>query len=94
MEQPDEDYVQRAGPGLEQNGFFEREIGRSVDSFGRIAQVFSAYDSRRSVDDAKPFQRGINSIQLLHDGTRWWIVSVFWDSERAENPIPPKYLTK
>jgi hypothetical protein len=87
-----DDYVQRAGPGLERDGFFEREIGRTVDTFGRITQVFSAYDSKRTPSDAQPFQRGINSIQLLNDGTRWWIVTVYWDSERPDSPIPARYL--
>ncbi len=89
-----EDYIQRAGPNLEKNGFFEREIGRSVDVFGHIAHVFSAYDSKRTPADETPFQRGINSIQLLNDGTRWWVVSIYWDAERPDNPIPAKYLKK
>lgn len=89
-----EEYIQRAGVSLERDGFFEREIGRSVDTFGRITQVFSAYDSKRAPEDAKPFQRGINSIQLLNDGTRWWVVSVYWDAERPDNPIPERYLKK
>jgi hypothetical protein len=88
---PDE-YITRAGVSLERDGFFEREIGRSVDTFGRITQVFSAYDSKRLPSDEKPFQRGINSIQLLNDGTRWWVVSVYWDAERPDNPIPARYL--
>ena len=29
---------------------------------------------------------------LLNDGERWWVVSIFWDSERATNPIPERYL--
>lgn len=90
---PDE-YVQRAGANLERDGFFEREIGRSVDTFGRITQVFSVYDSKRTLADPKPFQRGINSIQLLNDGTRWWVVSIYWDAERPDNPIPERYLKK
>ena len=77
-----EDYIQRAGAQLEARGFFEREIGRSVDTFGHITQVFSTYDSRHLPTDAAPFQRGINSIQLLNDGTRWWIVTIYWDAER------------
>jgi hypothetical protein len=36
--------------------------------------------------------RGINSIQLMNDGSRWWIVSVFWDAERPDNPLPAEYL--
>jgi hypothetical protein len=89
-----EGYIGRAGSNLEKNGFFEREISRKTDSFGNIMHAFSTYESRRTKEDAKPFARGINSIQLVNDGTRWWIVTVFWDSERPNNPLPEKYLTK
>ena len=87
-----EDYIKGAGAGLEKNGFFEREIGRTTESFGNITHAFSAYDSKRTAQDEKPFARGINSIQLLNDGQRWWVVTIFWDSETAKNPIPAKYL--
>ncbi|HEY0931530.1 MAG TPA: hypothetical protein VGE27_16525 [Gemmatimonas sp.] len=89
-----EAFIQRTSAGFERDGFFEREIGRSVDTFGKITQVFSAYDSKRKLEDPKPFQRGINSIQLLNDGTRWWVVSIYWDAERPDNPIPARYLKK
>lgn len=87
-----QEYVERAGVNLERNGFFEKEIGRATEEFGQIAHVFSAYDSKRTLSDATPFARGINSIQLRHDGTRWYVVTIFWDSERGDNPIPSKYL--
>lgn len=74
-------------------GFFEREIGRRTDCFGNVCQVFSTYEARHSPSDATPFVRGINSIQLLRDGQRWWIASVVWDQERQDNPIPTQYLT-
>jgi len=90
---PDE-YAQRSGSALTTNGFFEHEIGRSMDRFGSIAQVFSAYESKRAVSDPKPFARGINSIQLFDDGTRWYVVTIFWDGERPDNPIPEKYLRR
>jgi hypothetical protein len=35
-----------------------------------------------------------NSFQLLKDGDRWWIVTIYWDSERPDNPIPPEYLPR
>jgi hypothetical protein len=89
-----EEYAASSGPVLEERGFFEREIGRTTERFGNVAHVFSAYDSKHTPDDAEPFARGINSIQLLHDGTRWWVVTIFWDSERAGNPIPPTYLRR
>ncbi len=73
-------------------GFFEREIARRTDCFGNVCQIFSTYESRHTESDAKPFERGINSIQLVRDGKRWWIASVAWDAERTDNQIPPPYL--
>lgn len=73
-------------------GFFEREIARRTDCFGNVCQIFSTYESRHTPADATPFVRGINSIQLVRDGRRWWIASVVWDTERTDNPIPPPYL--
>lgn len=87
-----EQYV--AGSGGLENGFFEREISRISESFGGVTHRFSTYESRRRAEDPTPFARGINSIQLLNDGQRWWIVTVFWDSERPNNPIPAKYLPR
>jgi hypothetical protein len=89
-----DDYVRLAGPGLERGGFFERELNRVTESFGNVTHAFSTYDSRRTATDEKPFARGINSIQLLKDGERWWIVSVFWDGERPGNDIPSRYLPR
>lgn len=87
-----EDYIQRAGPNLEKNGFHEREIGRHVDMYGNIAQVFSSYASFHKSDDKEPFMRGINSFQLLNDGKRWWVVTIYWQQETPENPIPKEFL--
>ncbi|HWN09485.1 MAG TPA: hypothetical protein VNO50_09510 [Pyrinomonadaceae bacterium] len=86
-----EDYITRSAPYLESQGFFETEIARKTDAFGNIAHVFSTYDSRHKADDAKPFARGINSIQLMNDGKRWWIVTVFWQGEDEKNPLPERY---
>lgn len=87
-----QDYIDRAGPTLVRDGFHEREIARRVDRYGRIAHVFSTYDSRRAASDVQPFARGINSIQLFDDGTRWWIISVYWQSETPDLPLPADYL--
>lgn len=89
-----EGYIEKAGPYLVANGFFEKEIHREVDTYGPITQVFSTYESYRSINDTKPFARGINGIQLLHDGERWWVLSIYWSQETDENPIPSKYLPK
>jgi hypothetical protein len=89
-----EEYVQRAGPNLTKNGFFEREIARKTESWGAIAQVFSTYESRHAAADEQPFARGINSIQLMKDKDRWYVVSVFWCEENETRPIPAEYLPK
>lgn len=87
-----EDYIKRAEPGFAKDGFHERELARHVDLYGNIAQVFSTYHAFRKSDDKVPFLRGINSFQLLNDGKRWWVVTIFWQAESADNPIPKQYL--
>lgn len=87
-----QEYIDRAGISLEQNGFFEVEVDRRTEQYGTIAHVFSTYESRRNADDEKPFARGINSIQLLKGKDRWFIASVFWMGESNNFPLPAKYL--
>ena len=77
--------------GLERKGFTEHEIARRVDAYGGIVHVFSTYESRHLPEDSATIQRGINSIQLVRDANRWWIVSILWDLERPTNPIPKRY---
>lgn len=88
------DYVRRSGPFLEQNGFFEQEIARRADAFGDLAHVWSTYAARKVKDDAEPFLRGINSIQLVRQQGRWWILQVAWEQEADAGPIPAAYLPK
>ena len=72
-------------------GFFEREIHRVTKRFGNIVHVFSTYEN--STTEHGPVEgRGVNSIQLYWDGTRWWIASATWEDERPDNPIPADLL--
>ena len=84
------EYQQRADSLLVALGFTERELKRSTERYGAVAQAFSAYESFRRAEST-PFARGINSIQLFWDGQRWWIMSIFWDAERPGNPLPPAF---
>ncbi len=86
-----EEYAEVADPALMQ-GFVEAEIGRTVERFGNIAHVFSTYVSFRSRADTEPFARGINSFQLLYDGGRWHVISIFWQAESPAYPIPERYI--
>lgn len=89
-----DDYVKSSGKWLVQNGFFEKEINRELQVFGNIVHVFSTYEAFNSNEDKEPFMRGINSIQLVNDGKRWWIVNVFWTNETKDSPLPKAYLPK
>lgn len=87
-----EDYITNSGPVLERDGFFETEIGRKTEQYGNIVHLFSTYESKRTIADEKPFMRGINSFQLWNDGKRWWVITIFWQSESNDMPIPEKYI--
>lgn len=72
--------------------FYEAEISRKIHSYGGIAHVFSTYKKGVNTADPRSLDRGINSIQLFHDGKRWWACSITWEDERDDSPIPDKYL--
>ncbi|HEX8773999.1 MAG TPA: hypothetical protein VF735_10350 [Pyrinomonadaceae bacterium] len=86
-----EGYARDTAEFFRQNNFYEVEIARRTDLFGNIAQVFSTYEARHEAE-GPAFKRGINSIQLFHDGKRWWVVNMLWDNEREDNPLPAEYL--
>lgn len=86
-------YIERNDPFFRANGFVEREIARTMQRFGGIAHVWSTYEGIVTpAAGERQTIRGINSIQLFWDGTRWWINSVYWDAERADQPLPREYL--
>lgn len=86
-----EEYIQMNSPLFEKFAFYEKELGRQVNQFGSIAQVFTSYAF--TAETPTPMkERGINSIQLVNEGGRWWIMSIIWDDETKENQIPAKYL--
>ena len=58
--------------------------------FGNIAHVFSTYEGTIEGEDHP--MRGINSLQLMNDGKRWWIVSLMWEGENPKLSLPAQYL--
>jgi hypothetical protein len=76
-----EDYIQRVEPIFAVEDFWERETGRQTETFGRVAHVLSTYESLRD-PNGPPFERGANSMQLFYDDSRWWVVSVMWNTSR------------
>lgn len=72
--------------------FHESEIARQTRLWGQMAQVFSTYRKGANVTDPKKMSRGINNLQLVYDGGRWWIASLLWMDERPGLVIPMEYL--
>ncbi len=78
-----DEYAQNTSAFFAENAFYEIETARRIDVFGNMAHVWSNYEARTSLDDAKPERRGINSIQLFrHPDEGWKIISMIWDNER------------
>ena len=85
-----EDHINAVRGYTVERGFFEREIGRQVVSYGTVTHVFSTY--AYTTEDESMTGRGINSFQLFYDGTRYWIMSVIWSQESPEHPIPDQFI--
>jgi hypothetical protein len=86
-----DDYATRGQDYFNKEGFFENSVANRVESWGNIAHVWSTYESRHAKGE-KPFARGINSFQLFNDGSRWWVLTIYWEEEDAAHPLPEKYL--
>jgi hypothetical protein len=85
-----EAYIKRSDPVFAE-GFYEREIHRVTHTFGNVTHVFSTYEARWT-PDGPVIVRGVNSMELVYAGNRWWIIAALWDTERPDNPIPPELL--
>jgi len=77
-----EEFIQRVDAIFKTESFWERETKRETEIFGRVAHVMSHYESLHD-PQGTPFTTGRKSMQLFFDGTRWWIVSAAWNTERA-----------
>ncbi|MGZ3457118.1 MAG: nuclear transport factor 2 family protein [Archangium sp.] len=86
-----EDYISSSGKLVVEEGFREHEVHHVEERFGPLVHVFSTYEAFRE-GDKQPFMRGVNSIQLVSDGKRWWLLTVAWTPETPEQPLPAKYL--
>jgi hypothetical protein len=73
--------------------FYEIELKRTVNRFGNMAQVWSAFEIRTD-PDLETNTRGLNSIQLHFEKGRWWIDS--WTCEMAseKNSLVTDFLKR
>ncbi len=86
-----QEYVDATNASLVRSGFAEREIHRTTQRMGNVAHVMSTYETR-AVGTGPVTGRGVNSLDLYWDGTRWWITAASWDDERKDAPIPRELL--
>lgn len=87
-----EEYHADTAPFFAGEDFYEIEVARAIERFGNIAWVGSVYEARRHPSDSEVLKRGVNSIQLFHDGARWWVVSVLWVNEREGLAVPAEWM--
>lgn len=87
-----EGFITDAKSAYRTAGFWEQEVRGRTEHFGSVAHRFSSYESRVGSEESEPVGRGINSVQLVRFGKRWWIANVVWDVEGPEQPIPARYL--
>lgn len=86
-----EEYISRTDGAFTEQGFFETELHRVVETWGHVAHVWSTYGYAQE-EGADPIRRGVNSYQLFHDEERWYVVSILWDAEREDQPLPARFL--
>lgn len=81
----EQDFADRSDASIVKQGFTEREIKHVIKRYGNVATVLSSYEGSMA---NRVIERGVNIFQLYFDGKRWWILSMVWDEERPDNPIP------
>ncbi len=79
---------------MRKTGFWERVTGSSCSSFGRVANCDVVFEMRTDKDSPQPLGRGVDAIQMVKTGGRWWIVSVATEHERPDRPIPKALITE
>jgi hypothetical protein len=83
------DYVQLFSSRIS-TGFFERELHRITEEYGAIVHVFSTYETKEK-KNGPVTNRGINSIQLIKTGERYYIMNIMWSAESHGYPLLEKY---
>ena len=86
-----EAFVQRLDRFLSQQDFFETGFVHHIERYGNIANVISTYEARHAPTESEPYRRGVNYIQMLSDGNRWWLTSMIWRDENPDLAIPERY---
>ncbi|MBZ4418729.1 nuclear transport factor 2 family protein [Myxococcus sp. RHSTA-1-4] len=88
------DYATWGEDFFKTHAFYEKETHRQVAGYGDLVNVLSAYEIRES-SDGPVTARGVNSLQLVFDGQRWWVLNIAWTDEKtAGTPVPKDFARK
>lgn len=81
-----DDYIERSGPWLVENGFTERPTRTETTIYGELAYVRSAYEGVSGVT-GEVFVTGVNFITLFKIEGEWKIASILWRSADEDWPV-------
>ncbi|MEM7247896.1 MAG: nuclear transport factor 2 family protein [Acidobacteriota bacterium] len=70
-------FASQTAPYFREHDFYEVETSRDHQRFESLIQVFSRYEARHE-PEGPAFATGVNSVQVLDDGSRYWILNVAW----------------
>jgi hypothetical protein len=89
-----DDYATWGVDFFKKHAFFEKETHRQVSGYGDLVNVLSAYETRDAANGPVT-ARGVNSLQLVFDGQRWWVLNIAWiDEKTAGAPVPKDFARK
>lgn len=75
---------------LEERDIDQRPVHTITERYGDMAHVLVTFEARNA-SSGELLGRGVDSIQVLYDGKRWWVLSVMSHPEREGTPIPERY---
>lgn len=81
-----DDYIERSGPWLVENGFVEVPTRTDISVWGEIATARSAYEGTNSAT-GETFLIGVNFITLFKIEGEWKIASILWRTETDDWPV-------
>ena len=76
---------------MRETGFWETVARVEKTGFGRIAHCFVVFEPRTDPSSAEPAGRGVDSIELIRTGGRWWIAAITTEHERPGRALPTTF---
>ena len=86
-----DEFIEMLDDPYYEQGYLEYEMGKVVNEYNGIAQVFQSFYGK---DSDNLVERGITSYQLVYFNDRWWIVNILWTTDANGVAVPEKYMAK